>query len=382
MQSAARRMIAGARGALVPVWALLLWVSAATAHEVRPSSATLSFEGGAARLDLRLNAEAFLAGIDLDDLENTDAAPQSNAYDRLRMFEPEDLVAQLETAWPRLAQGMRLTTRAGAPVPMQIDTIESSEIGDASLPRPTRVILTGNLPAGTDAVRFHWGRGQGALVLRHSGARDGLAIYLAGGATSDPIPVAGGTDQGALSVLAAYVPVGFAHILPRGLDHILFVLGLYFFSTRLRPLVWQITAFTAAHTVTLALGALGMVRLPPELVEPLIAASIVFVAVENIFAARLHAWRPAIVFGFGLLHGLGFASVLGEFGLPEGQFLPALLGFNIGVEIGQLTVVAIAFLAVGVWFRDKPWYRARIAVPASAAIALVGAYWFVERTVL
>ena len=95
----------------------------------------------------------------------------------------------------------------------------------------------------------------------------------------------------------------------------------------------------------------------------------------------LNRWRPVVIFGFGLLHGLGFASVLGEFGLPPGQFMPALIGFNVGVEIGQLTVIAIAFLAVGVWFRNKPWYRARIAIPASTVIALIGAYWFVERII-
>ncbi len=122
--------------------------------------------------------------------------------------------------------------------------------------------------------------------------------------------------------------------------------------------------------------------IPGSIVEPLIAASIVYVAVENILTDGLSRWRPFVIFGFGLLHGLGFASVLGEYGLPSNQFFPALIGFNIGVELGQLTVIAIAFAAVGYWFRDKPWYRARIAIPASVLIALVGAYWFVERVFL
>ena len=146
----------------------------------------------------------------------------------------------------------------------------------------------------------------------------------------------------------------------------------------MRPLVWQISAFTLAHTVTLALGAMGWVNVPGSIVEPLIAASIVYVAVENIFAKGLNPWRPFVIFGFGLLHGLGFASVLGEFGLPDGQFIPALIAFNIGVELGQLTVIALAFLAVG-WFARKSWYRAGIAIPASCIIAAVGAYWCVER---
>ncbi|MEM6620493.1 MAG: HupE/UreJ family protein, partial [Pseudomonadota bacterium] len=130
----------------------------------------------------------------------------------------------------------------------------------------------------------------------------------------------------------------------------------------------------------LALGALGWVTLPATLVEPIIAASIAYVAVENIFTQRLQPWRPALVFGFGLLHGLGFASVLGDFGLPDGQFLPALLGFNMGVELGQIVVILACFLAVGFWFRDRTWYHSGIVIPASAAIAAVSLYWVVERT--
>lgn len=165
------------------------------------------------------------------------------------------------------------------------------------------------------------------------------------------------------------------------MDHILFVLGLFFLSTRLGPLIWQVSAFTLAHTVTLALGALGWVNVPGSIVEPLIAASIVYVAVENVLTSGLSPWRPVVIFGFGLLHGLGFASVLGDFGLPAGQFIPALIGFNVGVEVGQLTVIAIAFVLVG-WAIKRSWYRQAIAVPASCVIAAVGAYWFVERVFL
>jgi hypothetical protein len=195
----------------------------------------------------------------------------------------------------------------------------------------------------------------------------------------------------------AYIPVGFDHILPQGLDHILFVLGLFFLSTQMRALLWQVSAFTLAHTVTLALGAMGWVNIPGSIVEPLIAASIVYVAVENIFASGLSRWRPLVIFGFGLLHGLGFASVLGEFGLPEGQFIPALISFNIGVELGQLTVIAVAFavlwlatLAAGVAHltEDETPAKTRavmaraVSITGSLIIAVIAAYWVVERTLL
>ena len=112
----------------------------------------------------------------------------------------------------------------------------------------------------------------------------------------------------------------------------------------MRALLWQVTAFTVAHAVTLALGTLGLITLPQDIVEPLIALSIAWVAIENILTSRLHPWRPAVVFGFGLLHGLGFAGVLSDLGLPDDERLLSLLTFNLGIEIGQLSVIALALV--------------------------------------
>lgn len=144
-------------------------------------------------------------------------------------------------------------------------------------------------------------------------------------------------------------------------------------------MLWQVTAFTLAHTITLALTIYGVVSLPSTIVEPLIALSIVYVAIENVFTDKLHAWRPLVVFCFGLLHGMGFAGVLREIGLPRSEFVPALLAFNIGVELGQLTVIFTAFVLVGLPLRRKPWYRRRVVVPGSLVIAAVGLYWVVQR---
>ena len=180
--------------------------------------------------------------------------------------------------------------------------------------------------------------------------------------------------------MRVYLFLGYEHILPKGLDHILFVLALFLLSNRLRPLIWQLTAFTIAHSVTLALSMGGVLSLPDRVVEPLIALSIAWVAVENVLTAELKPWRPAVVFGFGLLHGLGFAGVLRELGMPEGEFVPALIMFNVGVEGGQLSVVLLAFLAIG-WYRRTTWYRRAFVLPMSTAIALVGIYWSIERAV-
>lgn len=175
-----------------------------------------------------------------------------------------------------------------------------------------------------------------------------------------------------------YVQMGYTHILPEGLDHILFVLGLFLLSTRLKPLLWQITAFTVAHSLTLALSLYGLVRLPSTIIEPVIAASIAFVALENLFTTELKPWRPFVVFGFGLVHGMGFAGALKDLGLQRHDFLTALVGFNAGVELGQLSVVALALFAVG-WLRSRPNYRRLVVVPASVTIAAVAVFWTFQR---
>jgi hypothetical protein len=183
---------------------------------------------------------------------------------------------------------------------------------------------------------------------------------------------------GQLQTAAQYTSLGFEHIVPLGIDHILFVLGLFFLSAQFRPILLQVTAFTLAHSVTLALAIYGLVDISPRIVEPLIALSIVFVAVENLFSSRLQPWRLAVVLGFGLLHGLGFAGVLSELGLPKSHFLVGLVGFNVGVELGQLAVIAGAMLLVGYWSR-RSWYRRRISMPSSVLIASVGLFWTAQR---
>ena len=138
--------------------------------------------------------------------------------------------------------------------------------------------------------------------------------------------------------------------------------------------------FTLAHTLTLGFAAAGWVTLPAQVVEPLIALSIAYVGLENIFAKKLGRHRLILVFLFGLLHGLGFAGVLLDFGMPKESFLSSLISFNVGVELGQLAVVGLALLCVGWLFRSDPEkYRRYVSNPASFLITLVGLMWTVER---
>lgn len=249
-------------------------------------------------------------------------------------------------------------------------------------PAVTHLRMQDRMPASASQFTFANGAVTGffVLTLRNEGDAEAAMQWVEGGETSQPFSIARVTaPRSRLETIKLYLALGFTHILPRGLDHVLFVLGIFLLSLRLKPVLWQVTAFTVAHTITLALTIYGVVSLPPEIVEPLIALSIAYVAIENVLTDKLHAWRPLIVFVFGLLHGMGFAGVLSEIGLPRSEFVPALLSFNAGVELGQLAVIFAAFVLVGLPFRNRPWYRSRIVIPGSLIIACVGMFWFVQR---
>ncbi|MEO6037865.1 MAG: HupE/UreJ family protein [Saprospiraceae bacterium] len=177
-----------------------------------------------------------------------------------------------------------------------------------------------------------------------------------------------------------YLQLGFTHIIPLGLDHILFVLSIFFLSPKLSTVIWQASAFTVAHSITLGLAMYGYIKPLPSVIEPIIALSIFFVAMENILVRELKPSRIVIVFLFGLVHGMGFASALTALGLPPSDYLLSLLSFNVGVELGQITVILAAYWLIGRWFSDKPWYRKRVVTPVSAMIALIALYWTIERT--
>jgi hydrogenase/urease accessory protein HupE len=172
--------------------------------------------------------------------------------------------------------------------------------------------------------------------------------------------------------------LGVEHILT-GWDHLAFLVGLLLAATRPQAVLGIITSFTAAHSITLALGALGLVALSPRIVEPLIALSIVYVGLENILRRDLERrWR--LTFAFGLAHGFGFASALADLHIgsgPDGIFLP-LLSFNLGVESGQLAVAAL--LLPVVWrLRRRPAFAVRWAPACSVLVALAGGFWFLQR---
>jgi len=360
-------------------WLILGQAASSLAHEIRPAVATLTL-GADGRYEIAIvaNMEAVVAGVSPEH-RDTDESPNARDYNRLRALAPDALRKVIEADAARYLEGIELQFD-GSRVRPALSGLEIPPVGDVALSRQTVVQLGGAIPAGARALAFSYAERFGSCVLRVREGERLDAVWLKKGERSVPYVLGKGFDQRTMvAVLLEYTALGFTHIVPLGLDHILFVLGLFLLSTRMAPLLIQVTAFTVAHTLTLALSVYGVVSLSSSVVEPLISASIVYVAVENILTPNLKPWRALVVFGFGLLHGLGFAGVLQEVGLPHGQFVPALVSFNVGVELGQLAVIAIAYLAVGIWGRNKSWYRPRVVIPASAAVAAVGLFWTVQR---
>jgi hydrogenase/urease accessory protein HupE len=363
-------------------------IGTAAADVVKPALVEISANTkGTVNIEVRASIEALLTGINAR-YRNTQDAPTAEAYDALRVLQAEQLQREFEPFKQEFLSSLFLKAD-GHTVPLEIADVWIPEPGYPKVPRISVITLSGELdqstrrlqwyyPAkfGDNAVRvrqvdedneqWHWSEWQWLRKDEPSNLFSLEELF-----TQRPIA----------EVVFSYVAIGFEHIVPRGTDHILFILGIFLLSTRMRPLLWQVTMFTVAHTLTLALSMKGIVSLPANIVEPLIALSIAYIGIENIFAHSLHKSRLVLVFLFGLLHGLGFAGVLSEFGMPANAFATALISFNVGVELGQIAVIVFAYLLVGIWFRGRPWYHQRITVPASLVISIIGLYWTYDRIV-
>jgi hydrogenase/urease accessory protein HupE len=246
--------------------------------------------------------------------------------------------------------------------------------GDASRVR-LDMEITCDRASGTLLLREDWGDFFGdhyltlATIRTPAGSKE-FALGEGGREASVDIaqPVATGWFD--------FVRLGIEHILT-GYDHLLFLVALLATARGSWSIVKIVTAFTLAHSVTLSLASLGLITIPSRIIEPAIAASIVWVALENIFAADPGRRRVLISFAFGFVHGFGFASALQELNLTGMAVARALVGFNLGVEIGQLLFIA-AFFPLLVWLMAAHRYRLSPSV-VSAVVAFFGAYWFVER---
>lgn len=348
---------------------LLLATGVAAAHEIGTTQIVATFAAdGTYRIDVMVDLDALLTRLQL--LESGDVQAPANRVDRDH---------RLSALMPVFARAIRVRF-AGETVAPAIDYLPVAALHDL-MQAPSVVRLTGQVPSSADQATLSYALASGtyALVARIGDAA-GQTQWVEGGEESRPLTLgAPPAPPTVLQVATRYFALGFTHILPQGLDHVLFVVGLFLLSTRWRSVLLQVSTFTLAHSITLGLTIYGVVSLPAKVVEPMIALSIAYVAFENMVTSELKSWRVALVFAFGLLHGMGFAGVLRDLGMPRADFLTALVTFNIGVEAAQLVVVAIAFATVAYWRRNGSTYRRLIVQPASVGIAAIGVYWTLQR---
>ena len=359
-----------------------------SADVVKPALVEISvFADGQAIVEIRTSIEALLTGIN-GRYRNTQEAPNAEQYDALRELEAEALRVKFEGFTSTFLDGVSLVVD-GNELPLSMGQIDIPPPGYTKVPRASVIRLLGRVPEGSQSLQWYYPLKFGDQAVRVRQVNRAAGEYHWSGhqwikndQISDPFSLRDVfTKPTFWSVATMYIETGFLHIVPKGLDHILFILGIFLMSMRLRPLILQATMFTVAHSITLSLGVFGLVSLPPQVIEPLIALSIAYVAIENLFMDRLSRFRLPVVFMCGLLHGLGFASILTEFGLPEGLYAAALLWFNMGVEFGQIALLAAAYLAITIWFTRPEIYRRYVVVPGSLLIGGVGIYWTVERII-
>ena len=372
---------------------LLPLMQSAEAHQLRPAIVNLEFtQNGSLKVHIQTNLESLIAGINSNH-DDTDDSPQAERYNQLRALSSKQLSSEFELVAEATISQFNLA----------FDSIKSDlsfvklgipETGNLNKSRLSDLYLSALIPPAkqqTDQsvnqyVTWQYPQNFGNNIAHFFYDKTPLektSHWLTKGATSPKFELNTAYVAKPFSQVAIeYTILGFEHIVPKGTDHILFVLGLFLLSVRLRPLLLQVTAFTLAHSITLGLTIYGAISLSPSVIEPLIALSIVAVGVENVFVKELKTRRVVIVFLFGLLHGMGFAGVLSGLGLPESDFLTALIFFNLGVEAGQLAVIATAFLLVFWLLKNPQRYRQWVVIPTSILISLIGILWTYERVFL
>ena len=365
---------------------LLLVPLTGRADLVKPALIEISvYADGHFEAELRASIEALLTGINAR-YKNTQDAPQAEAYDALRKLPPDELEKHFEPFKAEILREIAIRFDGQRVIP-KVTKVTIPERGYTKVPRISVIILRGEVPEGAQSLTWYYPArfGDNAVRVREVNRSEQQFHWsewqwIRDDSVSKPISLTEVSQpRSFLDVVREYVLAGYKHILPRGMDHILFILGLYLFSLRIRPLLWQVTMFTLAHTITLGLAVYGVLQVPSAVVQPLIALSIAYVGIENIWHRKLEKSRLALVFGFGLLHGIGFASMLSDFGMPKNAFATALVSFNVGVELGQVSIIFGAWVLTGLWFGRRDWYRPVLATPVSLMISLVALLWFWDR---
>ena len=362
---------------------LTLFSIGAISHEIRPSIADYKIEENILYFDIRLNAELILSGIDASNITDTNSSPLSATYDDLRSLTRENLKILLIESWDDIQSKINLNINEVSTKFELVDiNIEANR--DFEISRDSILYLKYELDEDDDFLTFKWSEKYGPIIIREINELkkedDLYTEYLQAGLQTDKIFIKSENKQSIFKSIINYFILGIQHIIPKGLDHILFIVGLFFFSVTLRPLLIQVTMFTIAHSITLIFVSVSYINLNPLIVEPIIALSIAYVGIENIFKQYVKEYlRYIIIFFFGLLHGLGFALVLSDIGYQSSKLILNLISFNLGIEAAQIFIILSLYVLLGIKFSNKKYYRYIFQIPVSLFIALVGIYWFFDR---
>ena len=361
---------------------ILFLIKSSYAHELRPAIANLNiYEKDNiinANLSIRLNLEAIIAGIDAKH-SKTEESEKSEEYQGLRNMSPTTLMSVFKLKVKNFESKINLVS-SSSNLTLTLVNIYIPEVGNINVIRDTIVIFRiRNIK--DENLKFFWNKNLGSVILRVNSINN-EALYtklIEINKKSDWFSTKNKTKIEIIDNIKIYTQLGFKHIIPKGFDHILFIFALFLLSPKLKPLILQVSIFTLAHTISLFLGVLNLIKIPVLIVEPIIALSISFIAIENLFTENIKRARLYVVFIFGLLHGLGFAGVLNEIGISTNLFFSSLISFNVGVELGQISVIIFSYIVVALLFQKKSWYRSRITKPLSLIVAFIGFYWFIQR---
>ena len=354
-------------------------------HEIKPSIADFSINESSLTFEIRLNAELILSGIDASDIQNTDNSNLSYKYDDLRKLPDNDLKENIMSNWDNISQNIYIKLD-GDVQELNLLSIEIINQRNYEVTRDTIISFHIPLDKKNTSFSFSMSKKFGSIILREQNLNKNVdqlyTNYLNSGDASDLINLNHTVALTKINSFIKYLFLGIEHIIPKGLDHMLFIIGLFLFSNLIRPLLLQVTMFTIAHTITLVIASLSLINVNASIVEPLIALSIVYIGVENIFKKYSNTKiRYYVIFLFGLLHGLGFALVLKDVGLDYSNLLMNLVSFNIGVEIAQIFILFLLYLTIGLFFSKKKYYKLIFQIPLSLFISLIAIYWFVERII-
>ncbi|MBT4951519.1 MAG: HupE/UreJ family protein [Pelagibacteraceae bacterium] len=354
-------------------------------HEIKPSIADFSINESSLTFEIRLNAELILSGIDASDIQNTDNSNLSYKYDDLRKLPDNDLKENIMSNWDNISQNIYIKLD-GDVQELNLLSIEIINQRNYEVTRDTIINFHIPLDKKNTSFSFSMSKKFGSIILREQNLYKNVdqlyTNYLNSGDASDLINLNHTVALTKINSFIKYLFLGIEHIIPKGLDHMLFIIGLFLFSNLIRPLLLQVTMFTIAHTITLVIASLSLINVNASIVEPLIALSIVYIGVENIFKKYSNTKiRYYVIFLFGLLHGLGFALVLKDVGLDYSNLLMNLVSFNIGVEIAQIFILFLLYLTIGLFFSKKKYYKIIFQIPLSLFISLIAIYWFVERII-